>query len=346
VLPRPLPAALAGLPDGPHTVTAGDDEFHVLALPAAGGRLVVSHDTTRNEARVDEFAAQVAVLGLAFVALAAVIARVVAGWLVAPLEQVARLLDHWAPAAAPGSAAPVDEEKRVFDAFQRVQLRWEQGLAAEGERIADLHHELRTPLAALRTYLEMLQAGAGAPPAERLQRCLAAVDALAGTLASLRPRHGGPGAVPEDVRLADCVADAWASLGELPARRALALDNTVPPAAEARLDRQALMTILRNLFRNAAEHAAPATLRVALQGDDLVVEDDGPGIAPADLAFVFERYYRGRLADSSAPAEGQRGLGLAIARQVAEANGWRLGVAPGERSGTRFLLSFHGIEAA
>lgn len=345
-LPRPPPPALAGLPDGPHVVTAGDDEFHVIVMPAAGGRLVVRHDTTRNEARVKAFMNQVIVLGLGFIALAAVIARYVARLLVAPLEQVAQLLDHWAPASAPGTAAAVDEEKRVFEAFQRVQLRWERGLAAEGERIADLHHEIRTPLAALRTDLEMLQ-GSDAPQAQRLQRSLAAVDAIAGALESLRALRGGLSGARERVRLVDCVDDAWASLGDVPEQRGLALVNEVAPQAEAWLDRQALMVILRNLFRNAAEHAAPATLRVGLDGGDLVVEDDGPGIAAADLAFVFERYYRGRLADAPAAvaadaAQGDyaRGLGLAIARQVAEANGWRLSVAPGASRGTRFVVSF------
>ena len=107
--------------------------------------------------------------------------------------------------------------------------------------------------------------------------------------------------------------------------------------------RQALMAILRNLFRNAAEHAAPATLRVSLDGAVLVVADDGPGIAAEDRAFVFERYYRGRLADApGAPADPggdyRRGLGLAIARELAVANGWQLDVAPSVPRGTQFRL--------
>jgi signal transduction histidine kinase len=349
-LPAPLPAPLQSLPDGPHSYTTSAAEYHVMVVPAGGGRLFVRHDTTRNEEKVKDFTRQVVVLALAFIALAAFIARYVAALLVAPLEQVARLLDHWAPASEPGATPPVDEEGRVFDAFRRVQLRWERGLAAEGERLADLHHEIRTPLTALRTDLEMLQglqAGAADP---RLQRSLAAVDAIADALQSTRAPRGGMSGQPEPVRLADCVDDAWASLGEVPEKRGLALVNEVPPQAEALLDRQALMVILRNLFRNAAEHAAPATLTVRHTGGELVVADDGPGIAAEDLAFVFERYYRGRLADARTPAQAddtpgddERGLGLAIARQMAEANGWRLSVAAAAPRGTQFVLAFPDV---
>ena len=349
-LPQPPPAALGALAAGAHRFSSAGGEHHVMVTPVADGRLVVRYDASRNEERVRQFTTQVLVLGLFFVALAALIARHVARLLVAPLEKVARLLDHWAPASDPGTVAAVDEEKRVFDAFQRVQLRWERGLARESERLADLHHELRTPLAALRTDLEMLELGAAAPGAradagraQRLQRCLAAVDTLAGALESMRALSAGRAGRAERLRLADCVADAWTSLGDLPAQRSLGFVNAVDAQAEATLDRQALMAILRNLFRNAAEHAAPATLRVSLDGATLVVADDGPGIAAEDRAFVFERYYRGRLADApGAPADPggdyRRGLGLAIARELAVANGWQLDVAPSVPRGTQFRL--------
>lgn len=345
MLPGPLPESMRTLSDGPHIDSALFDEYHILVAPAAGGRLFVRYNAERNEQKVKDFAVQVFALALFFIAMAAWISRYVSGLLVAPLEKVARLLDHWAPASEPGAAPAVDEERRVLDAFARVQLRWEQGVARESERFADMHHEIRTPLAALRTDLEMLEAGAAdAPQAERLRRSLAAVDAIAGALESMRALHSGRAGQPQRVPLLDCVDDAWASLGELPEQRRLSLRNEVDAQAHALVDRQALMAILRNLFRNAAEHAAPAQLRVSYADGRLVVADDGAGIAPEDRAFVFERYYRGRLADSSAPAQAagndyQRGLGLAIARRVAEANGWSLTVEAEQPKGTRFVIA-------
>lgn len=361
-LPGLLPESMRSLNDGPHLDSASGGEFHIMVVPASGGRLFVRYNAVRNEDKVRGFAVQIFMLALFFIAMAAWISRYVAGSLIAPLEKVARLLDHWAPASEPGAVFVVDEERRVLDAFQRVQARWERGLARESERVADIHHEVRTPLAALRTDLEMLQSmglrnGETASTDgqemlfQRLQRSLAAVDAVAGALESMRTLQSGQMARVEQVPLFVCVDDAWASLGELPTRHGLILSNEVEHQAHALVDRQALMAILRNLIRNAAEHAAPAVLQVSYADWRMVVVDDGPGIPAAEMPFVFERYYRGRLADApdtqqlaSSANEYERGLGLAIARQVAEANGWRLTVGAVHPKGTRFVISFREIE--
>ena len=62
--------------------------------------------------------------------------------------------------------------------------------------------------------------------------------------------------------------------------------NAVAPATMVAADRHSLLTILRNLIRNSAEHAAPAQCIVSYRAHQVEVEDDGPGIAPQDVAFV------------------------------------------------------------
>lgn len=363
-VPRPLPPGMAGLADGAHLDSARGAEHHVMVVPVAEGRLFVRYNAVRHEDKVRAFAMQVFALAIVFIGLAAWIAGHVARMLVAPLEKVARLLDHWAPPSVPEEAPQVDEEQRVLHAFQRVQERWEQGLARENERLSDIHHEIRTPLAALRTDLEMLQAeclrgglgsqpaSAGGTAARRLQRSLIAIDAITGTLGSMRALRTGQAVAAGPVLLADCVDDAWESLGDMTEGRGLALANQVGREASAVVDRQALMAILRNLFRNAAEHAAPARIQVDYDGTQLIVADDGPGIPEEERAFVFERYYRGRLSDAPGARQAkpaaddfERGLGLAIARQVAEANGWQLSVAAAVPRGSLFSISFRRTEA-
>lgn len=332
-LPGPLPQRLASLGQGPHRLGGLYSDQHVVVLPVPDGRLYVLYDAEVNEAKVRDFALYIVTLGAVVMALALVLARHLAGAVLAPIERVTRQLERWVPAAPQaGGAARPDEETRLLDAFGRVQARLEQELADEREFIANLRHELRTPLAAARTDLEMLalDTGDAAARRQRLQRAMAALDA-AGSALSAVPLPGARrgGATPEPVALARCVQDAWDSLGELPAQAGLLLRNEVAPGVRVLADRHALLTLLRNLMRNAAEHAAPAHCRVACEAGCLLVEDNGPGVPDDELPFVFERYWRGRLRDAPFPAEAAvaaepRGLGLAIARQMAENQGWQL----------------------
>src|SRR5207302_9981912 len=101
-----------------------------------------------------------------------------------------------------------------------------------------------------------------------------------------------------------------------PADRAEARDLRivvdVPDGEVVTLDRQALLMIVRNLLRNAIEHAAPATLRIGGDRHALVFSDNGPGIDPGRLARLFQRPEAERRADAGAARSGRvRGLGLA-----------------------------------
>ena len=342
--PEPVPPELTRLSDGPHVVTQDGTDLHHVVTPVAGGRLYLVYDAIENETRVRLFRTQVLVLALLFMALSWVVARWLSGLLVGPLRRVTQLLTHWAP--DPGGAPPAtDEADALLAAFRRVQGRWEEGLAQEEAHRANLRHELRTPLAALRTDLEMALLNATHDPGlqQRLQRALTSADAVAGALQAVSnlPSAGtGAPVAPTVVAVHACVRDAWDSLGDRPATRGLRLLNEVPPQAARLADRHALLTILSNLMRNAVDHAAPACCRVWLRGDELCVDDDGPGIAGNDLPFVFDRYFRGRLRDAGAAGdpEPDRGLGLAISRQLAERHGWTLTVQGLAPHGTRFIL--------
>jgi signal transduction histidine kinase len=350
--PTPLPPHLASLRDGPHRLGRPLRELHVVALPTAAGRLVVQYDAERNEAKVRDFGLYLIALGVLCLALAALLAWQVAGWIVAPIERLTARLANWAPQAPRAEAAASDEESRLLDAFARVQDRFERAIAHEREFVANLGHEIRTPLAALRTDLELLESGAPAdsPQRARLQRALASVDAVTASLEAARRLSARRRAPAQTIDLAACVDDAWASLQALRGAGALRFANEVPPGTRVAADRHALLTILRNLFRNAVEHAAPARCTVRFAAGRIEVIDDGPGIAPQDLPFVFDRYYRGRLLDSEGEApDGERGLGLAIARQLADLHGWQLSVEPAAarepaaKQGTRFILSLGAI---
>lgn len=359
--PAVPPAYVRALANGPHRYQQGSAELHAYVLPTHAGRLFLLYDAARNEAKVHEFGLYLLGLGLLCGALAIFAARQLAAVVVAPIERLSQHLATWAPAATQIDESNRDEEARLLAAFQRVQARFEQRLAHEQEFMANARHEIRTPLTALRTDLEILalqterQAGSATPVATpspavdaRLTRALQKVDEIAAALELAQSLARVVSGTPERIDLARCVDDAWNSLVGTLDSSPLQFDNQVGPDVQVVADRHALLTILRNLIRNAAEHAAARQCTVRHGSRGIEVLDDGQGIAATDLPLVFERHYRGHRLDAvpatqppqtASTASQERGLGLAIARQLSELHGWTLSVESTATHGCCFILA-------
>lgn len=339
-LPEALPAHLVGLREGLHWRTLGDEELHIAVLGTSRGTLFVQYDASANEAKVREFAVYLLVLWLLCVAVAYAVSSRVASIVVGPIERLTGQLGNWAPEPSAQRSPASDEEEQLLDAFRRVQSRFEGVVAREREFVANVRHEIRTPLTALRTDLEMLILAAAGDVArlERLQRALSSVDVINASLESASVVSERGLTADQRIAVSECVNDAWASLRSDVGIDRLEFVNAVPAEASVQGDRHALLTILRNLIRNAAEHAAPARCLVSFSDGAIEVADDGPGIAAEDLPFVFDRYYRGRYKDAAGIEASDRGIGLAIARQIADLSGWTLSAHSATGRGVRFVL--------
>lgn len=216
--------------------------------------------------------------------------------------------------------------------------------------LLSVSHDLRTPLTSIRGYAEAIAdgtvegpeariraAGVIASESRRLERLVADLLDLARLDAHQFSLHPGP--VDARVVAADAV-EAFA-----PAAREVGVQLTVAPGAPvpATADAQRLAQVVANLVENALKYAT-TSVAVALVADGadvvLTVDDDGPGIPPADLPRVFERLYTSR------PAAGRAfgtGIGLAIVRELAHAMGGAAHVEPVDGSasglgGTRFVV--------
>ncbi|MFF3154189.1 sensor histidine kinase [Streptomyces sp. NPDC057910] len=206
--------------------------------------------------------------------------------------------------------------------------RLEQAHVRQREFVADASHELRNPIAAVRSRLEVALAApdsasvrAALDDTERLQRI--AADLL---LLARLDAHPQPPAEPVDLTLLAAEDTARRRAARVPVE--LAADAPVP----VRGDPAQLERMLANLVDNAVRHAR-TRVRVAARrdGDDAVLEvtDDGPGVPAADRSRIFERFVR--LDAARARESGGTGLGLAIAREIARAHGGELtaGAGPG-----------------
>ena len=136
------------------------------------------------------------------------------------------------------------------------------------------------------------------PTGERLRRMIATVDMAVEAMEAAQSLSSAWPARPEKLNLRDCVDRVWASLQHLNPDSRSELRNQVDPTRSEVLDRHALMTILRNLMRNAIEHASPGNCTVRSIDAGTEVSDNGAGIAPELLPHVFERYVTGRLVDT------------------------------------------------
>lgn len=219
------------------------------------------------------------------------------------------------------------------------ELSRRESLAAVGEFAASLAHEVRNPLTAIRVDLERVEEGlSGDSPLRRPQeRALREIVRLDETVSqALRTARGGR-VEPGVVDLGDPLrAAAEAVRPELEPRGA-SLEMALPASPTlVRGDAGALEQLLLNLLRNAAQAVEPGgrvSARVEASEGRVEVEirDDGGGMAPDVLARVFEPLFSTR--------EEGTGLGLTIARRIAEAHGARLELESIEARGTTARLT-------
>ena len=231
-----------------------------------------------------------------------------------------------------------DEVGRLAATMNRMLGRLEKAHERQQRFLADVSHDLRSPLTAQRAQLEVALAHPGSGDDEQLHRDLlvhvAEMDSLVGDLLFVvtddeRPRTRRP------LDLEDIVLEEAARVHRLGGPD---VDTAAVSAAPVVGDPDELRRLVRNLVENAVAHATSRIeLRAALDGDGVVVEvvDDGRGVPAGDEEAVFERFHRG---DTARTRRGT-GLGLSIARTVAERHGGTLVLVPGDAGGAHFRLT-------
>ena len=242
----------------------------------------------------------------------------------------------------PSSAA---ELRTLADSFNLMLDRLEDAFARQRGFVSDASHELCSPLTAIRGQIEVL-AREPEPDAAAVKRVeaatlteLARVERLVEEMLALARLDEGVGPRRIDLGAAAFLGEA---VSKAPGGASLG------PTAEGRidLDPEMVARVVRNLAENARRHAGPGgTVLVSSTavGDRLRVDvdDDGPGIAPAERERVFDRFHRSDLARAR-PAGGA-GLGLAIARSIVAAHGGRIWADESPLGGARVSFELPGF---
>ncbi|HOW48231.1 MAG TPA: ATP-binding protein [Rubrivivax sp.] len=276
----------------------------------------------------------------------------------APLERLAGALrrrDAASLAPLPESGLP-DELAPLVAALNTLLQRLAAALDAQRSFVADAAHELRSPLTALKLQLQQLKR---APDDARRA---AAVEALAGGIERaarlveqlLALARSEPGAAVAPLLALDLGETARAALAEvapLAAARGAQIELLADEPVWIDGDRAGLQALVRNLADNAVRHggaAARVEVRVRRDGAqaELCVDDNGPGIEPAQRAQAFGRFVRG--VGGGQPGEGAEGsgLGLAIVRSIAERHGGHAALEESPLGGLRVRVRLPGGAAA
>ncbi|WP_199441238.1 HAMP domain-containing sensor histidine kinase [Umezawaea beigongshangensis] len=338
-----------------HLWTDGRTGFRTISVPYGEGRAIVvaqSMQPIRNTlATLNVVLFVIGGVGVLFAALAGTaVART-------GLRPVQRLTEASERVAHSGDLRPIpisgdDELSRLTQSFNAMLGAVAESQERQRRLVADAGHELRTPLTSMRTNLELLLASErpDTPTLSEQDRTEIHADVraqldeltqLIGDLVELA-REDAPQAVHEPVDVVEVVERAL----DRARRRAVTdvqFDVRLQPWSLLG-DSSSLERAVLNLLDNAVKFSpGGGVVRLELRqlGDgSAVVEvaDSGPGIADADLPYVFERFYR----SSEARTLPGSGLGLAIVKQAAERHGGSVWAGRAPEGGALFLLRLPG----
>ncbi|RLU82308.1 two-component sensor histidine kinase [Streptomyces griseocarneus] len=334
----------------PASAATGGDRVDVVVVRASAGaeERYVYALTVLNDVDGATHAIALGLLAGAppLIALAALIAWAVTGLALRPVTRIRTELaavtpsglDRRVPEPAGG-----DEVALLARTVNATLDRLEQAVGRQRQFVADASHELRNPVAAVRSRLEVALAAPGGPTEASVREALAETARLQRVAADLlllaRLDARTPSAGGEPVDLALLAAEEAARRPATGAQLTVRADAPVPMRGRAgQLER-----LLANLVDNALRHAAGRVTvgaHLAAGGTEAVLEvaDDGPGIPRERREQVFERFVR---LDAARDREsGGSGLGLAIAREIALAHGGSLVAGEAEAGGALLVARF------
>ncbi|MBP5232967.1 MAG: HAMP domain-containing histidine kinase [Planctomycetes bacterium] len=287
-------------------------------------------------------------VGAASLAAAAVMGAILARGIARPIRSVAALTrkiadgDYQARFQEDVGSQELHEMTRAVN--HMAQSLAEQELLRK-RLTSDVTHELRTPVANVASYLEMMQDGVMEPTPERLRSCYDELQRLSGLISDLErlrqiesedlARERAP---VDLLGLARTVLRNFAS--ELRDKRLSATASG--DAAVVAADRGRLQQVVTNLVANAVHYSNPGggvRVLVADAGDraTLRVEDDGIGIPQEDLGRIFARFYR--TDQSRARRSGGAGIGLTIVKAIVQAHGGTIAVESEAGHGSAFTVT-------
>lgn len=337
------------------TLQASGARLHVASLPIPiGNQFVGVVEVAGLMASIDDALAVIRRV-LVFVSLLALVLAAVGGSVLAraalqPIKGVTETAQQIAATRDLSrripTGVPTDEVGRLTGTINEMLGRLEASFDTQQQLVADVSHELRTPLTTIQGNVDLLRRGAAEDPALRSEALVAIgnetarMRRLVSDLLLLAQADAGLQLHLQPVELDTLILDVYRQGQLLSQGTGVRVRLGAEDQAVVQGDADRLRQLLLNLVDNAIKYTpsgGEVTLTLKRQAGwvQVSVEDTGSGIPSDDLPHVFDRFYR---SDRSRARPGGAGLGLSIARWVAEAHGGQLEVESQVGIGSVFTL--------
>ncbi|TXJ07261.1 MAG: HAMP domain-containing histidine kinase [Aeromicrobium sp.] len=341
--------AFGNAPRSARTVTIHGLPYRIVSVQAGPGQAFVLGQSMESTQQALDRLVNVLLLTSAFGVLLAGLS----GWAVASngLRPIRRLTAATERVTRTNDLTPIshqsskrhDELSRLTSSFNAMLESLADVQRRERQLIADASHEIRTPLTSLRTNIDLLRQIAADPDADfdaaegnelldDIATQLAELTTLVGDLTELardEPLHRDP----EPLDLAEVVQRSLNRV-QLRANDVVFVNDFSPCWVIG--DSQLLERAMTNLLDNAVKWSSPGdTVTTTVKDGVVTVKDEGPGIAPADLPHVFDRFWR---AEDARGMPGS-GLGLSIVKQAASRHGGTVSVRSEVGKGSTFVFA-------
>ena len=322
-------------------VVDGTEYFYAARLVSRRA-LVILRPTSLSAQASRPYLQGLGIAALTGALLAALVSLLLARAIARPVRRVAAasraLGQERSPPAVPVEGPP--EVAALARSFNEMAVQLSRAREAERNFLLSVSHELKTPLTAIRGYAEALAEGAVPPDeaAETVAREASRLERLVQDLLDLARMNKSEFTIRREVIDLGEAAQQAASRHEVQARAFdVALEAVAEGEAPAIGDADRMLQVVSNLVENALRVTPPGgRVRVVATPGSLVVEDDGPGLKPDELARAFDRFFLWSRYGSERRVG--TGLGLAIVKELVEGMGGSVAVESEPGRGARFTV--------
>jgi signal transduction histidine kinase len=334
--PRHIPQAVINLQPGQHEVTLDDIHFRAAMRSVGEQRFVVLYNTSTLQQREAGFLMLLSISVLLVTMLSALVGRLLAARVIAPVNQLAQRVSDLHPEDEPSPLAeefPWIEVRRLAEDFDIYLNRLHDFIERERLFTGDVSHELRTPLAVISGATDLMMSDKNIDERNRkrimrIDRAVHEMGEITAALLALAREQGDASSHSVECDVESVARELISRYQQIFSHKPITVELRVTRPLMVRVDHAILSMVLGNLLRNAFSFTEQGEIIVTIDEHSIQVEDSGPGLATEQKEQLFQPYVRGQHTNSGS------GLGLSLVWRLCKRSGWQIELSDRPGGGT------------